>query len=84
MPYSVVIPKRVQKEINKIDDRYRGRIFVAMASLANDPYLGKKLDGEHADKRSYAIWPYRIIYTFKKGELIVLIIRVGHRQGVFE
>jgi len=83
MEYKIVIPKKAQKDLDKIDGRYKRRIQAALISLGKDPFLGKKLEGEYKSQRSYEVWPYRIIYEIKKRELIVLIIRVGHRQGVY-
>jgi len=84
MAYKIVLPRKVQKDLDKIDNRYKQQIRVALASLSNDPFLGKKLDGEYKGQRSYEVWPYRIIYEIFKHELVVLIIRIGHRQGVYK
>ncbi len=73
MAFRVVIPKSVQKDIAKIDQRYQTRITVALASLQSNPFIGKKLEGEHKGQWSYRVWPYRIIYTIYKKELIVII-----------
>lgn len=83
MEYTLIIPRKVQKDLKNIDSRYRTRILVALASLSKNPFLGKKLDGEYMLQRSYEVWPYRIIYEFRRTELVVLIIRIGHRQGVY-
>lgn len=84
MQYEVNIPKKVQKEINRIDIRYRKRINAALVVLRDDPFVGKKLEGKYADQWSLRVWPYRIIYEIKDDLLIVLIIKVGHRQGVYK
>ena len=84
MAYILVIPERVQKEIDKIDSRYQPSIKIALIGLRGDPFLGKKLSGKHKDERSYEVWPYRIVYKIKKYELIILIITVSHRQGVYK
>ena len=81
--FRLVIPKKVQKEIAGIDIRYRDRIIAGLRGLETNPFIGKKLYGEHKDQWSYNIWPYRIIYEIHKHELKVLIVRVGHRQGVY-
>jgi len=52
--------------------------------IALDPFVGKKLKGEYENQYSYRVWPYRIIYEIRKNELVVLVIRVGHRQGVYK
>ncbi len=83
MQYQVVVPKKVQKELDKIDSRYRPQILVAFLELAKDPYVGKKLEGEHKGELSYRVGIYRIIFRIKNKELIVLIIKVGHRGSVY-
>ena len=83
MTYSIIIPKKVQKQLQKIPLIHRKKIRKTIAFLAFDPNLGKKLTGELKDKRSIRIWPYRIIYKVYKKEVIVLILSVSHRQSVY-
>lgn len=84
MAYQVIIPGKVQKDLNRIDSRYKERIFAALAVLASNPYAGKGLEGEWKGEWSYRVWPYRILYKIYKKELIILIIRIGHRGGVYK
>lgn len=84
MVYEIIIPKKVQKELNKIDAKYKVRILAVLISLQDNPYLGKKLSGKYKDKWSYRVWPYRIIYEIEKKKLIILIVRIGHRQGSYK
>ena len=84
MAYQVVLQKKAQKELDSIDQRYRTRIIIALSDLKINPYAGKKLSGELTGLWSLRIWPYRIIYTVKKHDLIVLVIKIGHRQGVYQ
>lgn len=83
MAYKIVIPRKVQKDLNAVDKRYKQRIQAALVSLSSDPLLGKKLDGKYKGQRSYEVWPYRIIYEIIKNKLIILIIRIHHRQGAY-
>jgi len=84
MPYTVVVTKKIQKEINRIDKRYRKRITAALVFLGDDPYMGKKLEGDHKHQWSLRVWPYRIVYEIEKNKLIVLIVKIAHRQGVYK
>lgn len=84
MKYNLVVPKKVRKEINKIDSKYRAKIKIALTVLARDPFLGKKLEGSKKNEWSFRVWPYRIIYKVHKKELLVLVIKVGHRQGIYK
>lgn len=81
--YQVVIRKAAQKNLAKIDKRYRIRINLTLIELAKDPYLGKKLEGELRNSYSLRVWPYRIIYQILKNELIIFVIQIKHRQGVY-
>lgn len=81
--YQVVIRKAAQKNLAKIDKRYRIRINLTLIELAKDPYLGKKLEGELQNFYSLRVWPYRIIYQIIKNELIIFVIQIKHRQGVY-
>lgn len=83
MAYVIVIPKKVQKDLKKIDSRYQKKIKIAFLALAGDPFIGKKLEGIYKGQWSVRVWPYRIIYEIYDRKLIVLIIRVGHRQGIY-
>lgn len=84
MIWETRLEKRAQKDLDKIPLQYQKRILVALSIIASDPFAGKKLSGELTGLYSCRAWPYRIIYQIYKKELLVLIIRVGHRQGVYQ
>lgn len=84
MKYQVVLEKRAQKELDKVDIRYKPRIIATLLDLSQNPYVGKKLEGELSGMRSIRVWPYRVVYVIKNEALIVLIIKIGHRQGVYK
>jgi len=81
--YRISIPKKVEKRIKRFPLEYLERIRTAIASLAYEPYAGKKLEGRYADCYSIRVWPYRIIYMVKDKELIVQVIEVEHRGGAY-
>ena len=84
MKYRLVIPKRVQKDLDKIKGKANIKIISALINLTKNPYLGKKLEGKYKKEWSYRIWPYRIIYQIRRRELVILIIRIAHRQGAYK
>ena len=81
--YKIIIPRSAQKDLKKIDKLYKERILIALTVLSKNPFTGKKLKGDYKTQYSYRVWPYRIIYEIRKRELVVIVIRVGHRQGVY-
>ena len=61
----------------------RSKIVKVAGALANDPYLGKSLEGELSGLRSVRVWPFRIVYEIQDKLLLIIIIRIGHRKDVY-
>jgi len=83
MGYQIRIDPKAEKELLKINNKDQNKILVAMGELQKNPYLGKKLKGVFQGTFCLRAWPYRIIYEIFKQELIIVIIRVGHRKDVY-
>ena len=83
MDYKVVVPKSVQESLNGFQKRYRDQIYIALKALERSPLLGKKLWGQYEGYRSLRTGDYRVIYQVRATELLVLVIKVGNRQGVY-
>lgn len=84
MRWEIKIEKKAQKELDKIPDQYRRRILAILPEIAQNPFVGKKLDGELDGLYSYRVWPYRIIYKVYKELLVIIVVRIGHRQGAYK
>lgn len=82
--WEVRLEKKAQKELNRIPLHNQEKILAILLTIARDPYLGKKLAGKFAGVYSYRVWPYRIIYKIYKKTLLIIIIRIAHRQGVYK
>jgi len=76
------LKSRAEKELNSLLKRDYYRVIIALVGLAADPFVGKKLEGKYKDYYSLRVWPHRIIYQINKRELLVFVIRIGHRRGV--
>ena len=83
MDYKVVLPEGVANDLTRIQKKYRDQIYVALKGLEKSPFLGKKLWGQYQKYRSLRVGEYRIIYQFKTAELVILIIKIGTRQGIY-
>jgi mRNA interferase RelE/StbE len=82
--YSVIWEPKATKELKRLPKPEIARILKAVAQLAHNPYpVGSlKLSGEES---SYRIRQgnYRIIYTIENHQLLVAVVRVGHRREVY-
>ncbi|MBU3924379.1 type II toxin-antitoxin system RelE/ParE family toxin [Patescibacteria group bacterium] len=84
MAFVLQIKPKARKNLDKLPRTYRLRIRRILREIASDPFSGKKLSGKRKDQYSIRVWPYRIIYIIKKMELIVFVIDIDHRQGVYK
>ena len=82
--YVVAVDARVRKDLAGFDRDVQRRIVAKMETLATDPRPDgcTKLKGEE-DVYRVRVGDYRIIYQVRDKELLVLVVRVGHRRDVY-
>lgn len=82
--YRVVLDKRLEKEVAKLDRPIRRRIQAALLSLATSPRpaAATALVG-HPSLLRLRVGDYRVIYTVRDCELLVLVIDVDHRSRIY-
>lgn len=81
--YRVVVRPKAAKSLSRIDNKYQRRLNTALVLLQSDPYSGKPLIGKYIGYLSLRVWPYRIVYAVDKPRKTVLVIAIGHRQGIY-
>jgi mRNA interferase RelE/StbE len=82
--YKVLIKPSAVKEIENISRKAdRRRIVEHISALANDPRPpgSQKLAGR--DRFRLRQGPYRIIYSIQDDELLVIVVKVGHRKDIY-
>ena len=82
--YQIVLKKAAQKSFKKIDKRYKKRIMQTIFALADNSQTGKQLEGSLQGFYSVRVWPYRIVYKIYRQDLVILIVEIAHRQGVYK
>ena len=83
--YRLLIKPSAAKEIEAIDQKKdRQRIVAGIRLLADDPRPPgcEKLAGED-DRYRIRVDRYRVIYSVGDEELVVVVVRVGHRKDVY-
>ena len=83
MRFRVILPKSVQKELDRLPDNVVKRILARLVELGNDPRPSdvKKLKGRSAWR--IRVGDYRVIYEIHDRELRVLVITIGHRREIY-
>ena len=88
MAHSVQLTKAAQRELKKLAKKNRElatELFAAIYGLEDEPRPAghKKLSGED-DLYRMRVGDYRIVYQLRGHELVILIVRVGHRREIYQ
>jgi mRNA interferase RelE/StbE len=81
--YSVRIKASAAKQLARFDPGVRRLLVEQIDRLATNPHVGTVLKGELDGLRRVRVGPYRIVFEVRNRELIVLVVRVGHRSSVY-
>lgn len=82
--YDVQYDPKALKELTRLDKRVARRIVRAVDALTADPRpSGARTLVGYPDLWRIRIGDYRVIYTIRDAELLVLALRIAHRSGVY-
>jgi mRNA interferase RelE/StbE len=87
MIWQVKFDDRASKELRKLDQQSQKRILIwireNLATSESPRRKGKSLKGSMKGLWRYRIGDYRIISQIKDDEVLILIVRVGHRKDIY-
>ena len=83
--WEVVWSQAALKALQKLDKPNRERIFKAAQLLSSNPHppAAKRVTGESSIFR-IRTGDWRLLYAVQDRELIVLIVKVGHRSEIYK
>jgi len=81
---TISFSKEAKKFLSKLNSADRNKIAKALKKISANPLVGEKLKGEYEGLFKLYAWPYRVIYGFEDTNKIVLVVTIGHRQGVYK
>jgi mRNA interferase RelE/StbE len=84
MLYQVKITTSVNERGKKLSPEIKAATKTALIELAQNPNLGKELQGELSGFRSRRFMRYRIIYTINTEKKIIIIWAIDHRRDIYE
>lgn len=84
MSYAISYVPSAAKAIRKLDQSTARRLLDAIGALASDPRPSGclQLKGGGGEFR-IRVGDHRIVYDVQDDELVVLVLRVGHRREVY-
>jgi mRNA interferase RelE/StbE len=82
--YTLKFKRSVQGDLKRVGREAAKIVLDAIRKdLLTNPRAGKRLKGKEGVMWNYRVGSYRIIYTFGDEELVLLVVRVGHRKEVY-
>ena len=83
--YKVVWKEETKKDLAKLDHTIVKKITDRVENyLIQDPLnLGERLFYDWKGHYRYRVGDYRVIYEIKQNQLLILVVKVGHRKEVY-
>ncbi len=87
MAWTIDFTETAKKQLAKLDRDTADRITAYMrdrVATADDPRTrGRALVGDHKGRWRYRVGDYRLICELRYGQLIVVVLTVGHRGYIY-
>jgi len=85
MNYKILFSESSRKQFSKLDKQTQKQIIKYLETrVTKDPlFFGKSLTGNKKGLWRYRVKDYRIICNIHLNELVVLVIKVGHRKEIY-
>ncbi len=84
--YEVEFVKSAQKEFDRLPTKLQAKTAEALSLLAQNPFsellkVKKLKDADNLYR--IRLGDYRVVYEIRNEQLIVLVIKIGHRREVY-
>jgi mRNA interferase RelE/StbE len=81
--FTVLLQPSARRVLDGLSRDLQKRIITKLETLESNPYPpdAKKLRGEEAFR--VRVGDYRIVYEVQGKQLVVLVLRIGHRREVY-
>lgn len=83
----IIFKKTAEKALGKLDNQVRTRILKYLnkvSHLDNPRSLGKPLVENLRDFWRYRIGDYRVLCHIEDNELVIEVVKIGHRRGIYD
>jgi len=83
--YRIEVSATAERQIKKLAPPEQIRVLKAIKALEFDPRPRgcRKLRG-YADTFRIRVGTYRILYSIEDARLLILVLKVGHRRGIYQ
>ena len=82
--WTVKLSRQAIAFLGDLGAKHRMQLENGLDELSRDPHTGKALKGELKGYWSFRVGVYRIIYSIRKREVVVEVLRIHHRREAYE
>jgi len=83
MRCSLRIKRSAAKALAALSKADRTRLIAAIDLLCDTPAAGSALKGEFEGLRRLRVGHFRVVDEWQRTELLILVVRIGHRREVY-
>ncbi|HJN49370.1 MAG: type II toxin-antitoxin system RelE/ParE family toxin [Pseudomonadales bacterium] len=82
--YEIEVSATAEKQLRRLNQADQIRILTRVTGLSDEPRPvgSRKLRG-YEDIYRIRIGDYRVLYSVEDDRLIIIVLKVGHRRGVY-
>jgi mRNA interferase RelE/StbE len=84
MPYQLLYSKTSRDQVKKLHPDIKSIIRDRIKTIAEKPYIGKRLERDLSGYFSFRASRFRIIYKVREEKQIIEIHYVGHRRDIYD
>ena len=81
--YEIRLKNPAKRFLKKLNQEDQNRIIKELKELKQNPKLGKPLVGKLAGLWTLRFGKYRALYHIRRNELLILVLRLGHRKNIY-
>jgi len=82
--YEIEISRTAETQLRKLPEEDQRRVARAVLALAKEPHPrgSRKLSG-YDDVYRIRVGRYRVLYSVFERRLVIIILKIGHRKGIY-
>lgn len=87
MSYTILFTKAARKDFKKLDGSVKPEIIEVLQRLREEPMPAASGDMKgkaNRGRRKLRVGDWRIVYRIEETEIVILVIRIGHRREVYD
>jgi mRNA interferase RelE/StbE len=81
--FSIELSHSARKGLKKLSKKDKELVFVVLETLKSNPTPPRSVKLQGRDGYRIRVGDLRVIYTFERGTLIVLVLDIGHRREIY-